>query len=378
MNKLKLTVEEAISHCIQLGTPNGESLLKTFTRRGRFDSSDSYDSLIKNLETEYECATYSENPKGKILTGKKRRILLGNRKQKTTKKENNSKGNQMSKKENETVKIYVFQKLLELEAKYRNKKMGLSLWCDIIELYSLDDVDIREVEDLYKDYYYQKDLNKVATAAIRRINSVSVNTIGLALDHLENEGRIQREYGYFKKKADISTNIDKNEYDEITKSIAYTVELNKMSYSSYTAIKLGRHEPNEQYREIVKKVNEMLLDAFNINMIYTAFSINITDDNEMKWISKKEAQQALFNKISILESKDFIKQQSKERTGFVHKEFKSFNVILMLYKILLAEGLENQLVECEPTDEEIEEVNAIKRDFAIAKSAMERIEHNAF
>lgn len=379
MSEIILTVEEAIYRCVEMDTPNGESLLNTFKKNGRFTNTDSYDSLLKNLQTVYEEAEYMLNEKGKLPRGKSKKLKLKNQKSKVSKKETKHQGNQIAKKQNEKLKMYIYQRLVEENEILKNNKFSTSIWLEVLDLFQILYFNRKEAAVIYEEYFTESESRKTLRKSINKINNTVLKTFDLCLKKLEEENLIETKLGYFKKKDEQSIEIDFKEYEFIQESIRLIVEQNEMKYSSFTTIlRESPVDPPKLFLETVKKVNAMLKEKFDIYMVYTAYSITLINEDTSYENARVNGEKELIDKIVVLarNKQELISRSSV--SGFVEKQFQVFNLLLLLHKALFVEGLENDLVKLEPTKEQIENVRNIKSDYAIAKAEIERIENAAF
>lgn len=376
MTELILTEEELINLTIEYGYDGSEFNTKAWIKNKSLKNDGTMKKLMSKASTFCDIALL-KNQKGEVLKGKKRKYVITNQKEVATKRQFNY-GNQIElEEENEIIKEYFMNSLINNDKEPQTTarwaaSMGINF--SLIGRYI-------EIDKLFKGMYSNRERQNVFDSLENRFKDRNKESAELAIRQLEKEKRIKTDWIYYSIKSNGEFfQIDENLYEFYVNQIRNQCHLQDINYSIYIRAKKNQHLMNEEMKDKIDCIDKYLLDVYDLQRVFLATSILVVDNNIKQEITREQLTNAYFSKMLKLQNSivDKDNKATKTITGYVEKEFKSYNLLLVLYALFRIKEALIPLEKVKPTKEDIEFVQKIKRDYAREKARQEYEENKAF
>lgn len=372
MTKSIITELEGIQILIEAGLSNGEEMETSFYKKKNYINSDaSLDAFLEKLEQIFTHAKLVINPKskkGNPYSGRKRLIELGERREVITERENNYSncGGSPTQNENDILMEYFFGQLVKrvthkdgYSETYGN--WGSAKWINQIEITSDDWKEFgKTLDELFNNHNVitddiKNDFKNVARDNLNRNNRELA--IGF-IKKLEDRGSIETELEFVHKYDEggfvveaqkqagnypvIHQKVSEDTRIHVVADIEKVLEPFGVPFGRYKIVSAFKHfAKDDNEREAVHKVNEMLLKDWGIDYLYNMIRIHVVDDSLLVEVSQDEARAAYERRIIKLTS-NRMNRKGYESTGVYTKAFYRL-IMFSLLKLKGVKGLENQI-----------------------------------
>lgn len=327
--KTIFTEEEAINITIQHGYDGAEFNTKAWNNNGSLKPDRTYKGFISKLETIYSTVKVE----GK---GKKRKYILMDKKEQITERQYNYKGS-LPTPEDELMKEYIFNNLI----KYHSNQYTYKGWAESLNFVNPQRLDtekmINEIKYAHAGFPVIYNPKEVVSIFIQTLNVRNKDVIEKSFQRLEKENRIKltemHTFQYSDKKYDI---VSKEEYEEIINELKLFLESKGITYYIYSQ-SLGSIHKSKKMEQLIKDVEEYLLDHFDIIKFFKRFKIEIIDSNIIQPVSKTEFNKAYFDRLLKLTQDRQQKEKYRDSLSFWRRYY-LYNTLTLLRYII---GLEN-------------------------------------
>lgn len=325
------TEEQAINITIEHGYDGAELKTSVWQQRGCLKPNRTLEALKSKLETIYNIVTIEG-------TGKKRKYILSDKKEAVSDRKFNYKGT-LPTEEDEIMKEYIFSKLLMLNGRV----FSYNGWAEVLGFIDTRTFDTDKMINKIKSYHLGFPMiynpKEALSIFIQTLNVRNKDIVQKSFERLIKENRIDVIETYNVKNSDSEfEQINQDEYEYIITRTKEFLESEGFTYYSYTQ-SLSSFYKTKSMKIIIEKVEDMLLDEFDIYFPFKSFQVLVKNRNSaiIHNISENDLSKAYFKRLIKLTNDRQNKSEYKESTQF-WKRFYEYNTLLLLVYLNVIEA----------------------------------------